>query len=124
MAGFYCVLILLFTTVNREAEARYQAKLAELSVSALQSRIDTIQAIVKAIRIERHDLRHRFQILAELLNQGKLQDARAFIGAAEKQLEEKTAVHWCRPPILDAVFSFYFGQAWPRIRQQLYRSIL
>ena len=32
MVGFYCVLILLFTSVKRESEARYQTQLTELSL--------------------------------------------------------------------------------------------
>ena len=32
-------------------------------------------------------------------------------GAAQTQLEERKPVHWCRPPVLDAVFSSYFLQA-------------
>ena len=111
MVGFYCVLILLFSSVRREAEARYQIQLTELSLSALQSRMDTIQTVEEAIRIERHDLRHRFRAIAELVSQGKAQEALAFIGAAQTQLEERKPVHWCRPPVLDAVFSSYFGQA-------------
>lgn len=111
MVGFYCVLILLFSSVRREAEARYQAQLTELSLSALQSRMETIRTVEEAIRIERHDLRHRFRTIAELVSQGKTQEALAFIGAAQTQLDERKPVHWCRPPILDAVFAYYFGQA-------------
>lgn len=111
MVGFYCVLILLFTSVKREAEARYQTQLTELSLSALQSRMEAVQTVEEAIRIERHDLRHRFRAIAELVTQGKNQEALAFIGAAQTQLEEQKPVHWCRPPVLDAVFSTYFSQA-------------
>ena len=111
MVGFYCVLILLFSSVKREAEARYHTQLTELSLSTLQSRIDTIQTMEEAVRIERHDLRHRFRAIAELVTQGKIQEALDFLGAAQTQLEERKPIHWCRPPVLDAVFSSYFSQA-------------
>ena len=111
MVGFYCVLILLFTSVRREAETRYHTRLTELSLSALQSRMEAVKAAEEIIRIERHDLRHRFLTIGELVSQGKNQEALAFIGAAQSQLEERKAVHWCRPPVLDAVFSSYFDQA-------------
>ncbi len=111
MVGFYCVLILLFSSVKREAEARYHTQLTELSLSALQSRIDTIQTMEEAVRIERHDLRHRFRAIAELVTRGKIQEALDFLGAAQTQLEERKPIHWCRPPVLDAVFSSYFSQA-------------
>lgn len=111
MVGFYCVLILLFSSVKREAEARYHTQLTELSLSTLQSRIDTIHTVEEAVRIERHDLRHRYRAIAELVAQGKTQEALAFIGSAQMQLEERKPVHWCRPPVLDTVFSSYFSQA-------------
>ena len=111
MVGFYCVLVLLFTSVRREAEARYHTQLMELSLSALQSRMEAVQTVEEAVRIERHDLRHRFRAIAELVTLGKNQEALAFIGAAQTQLEERKPSHWCRPPVLDAVFSSYFDQA-------------
>lgn len=111
MVGFYCVLILLFSSVKREAETRYHNQLTELSLSALQSRMEAVQTVEEAIRIERHDLRHRFRAIAELVAQGKTQEALDFIGAAQTQLDQQKSVHWCRPPVLDAVFSSYFSQA-------------
>ena len=111
MVGFYCVLILLFSSVRREAEARYHTQLMELSLSALQSRMDAIQTVEEAVRIERHDLRHRFRAIAELVAQGNTREALAFIDAAQTQMDEQKPVHWCRPPVLDAVFSYYFSQA-------------
>ena len=111
MVGFYCVLLLLFTSVRRETEARHHAQLTELSLSALRSRMEAVQTVEEAVRIERHDLRHRFRAIAELVAQGETQEALAFIGATRTQLEERKPVHWCRPPVLDAVFSTYFAQA-------------
>ncbi len=111
MVGFYCVLILLFTSVRREAEAHSHTQLMELSLSALQSRMEAVRTVEEAVRIERHDLRHRFRAIAKLVAQGKNQEALAFIGAAQTQLEERKPSHWCRPPVLDAVLSSYFDQA-------------
>ena len=107
----YYLMYLFFERVQKEDEARRNAQLSALQLSALQSQIDTIQTIEDAVRIERHDLRHRFLAIEELVTQGKLQEALAFIGAAQTQLEERKAVRWCRPPILDAVFSSYLSQA-------------
>ena len=111
MVGFYCVLVLLFTSVRRETETRYHAQLTEFSLSALQSRMEAVQTLEEAIRIERHDLRHRFRTIAELVTQGKNQEALTFIGAAQTQLEERKLIRWCSLPVLDAVFSTYFSQA-------------
>ena len=111
MVGFYSVLMSLFSSVQKEAEARHSAHLTALQLSALQSRIEAVQAAEHAIRMERHDLRHRLQAVAELVARGDEDAALRFLDAAQKRLDEKMEMRWCRPPILDAVFSSYFEQA-------------
>ena len=107
----YYLMYLFFERVQKEDEVRRNAQLSALQLSALQSRMEAVQTVEEAIRIERHDLRHRFLTIAELVTRGKTQEALAFIGAAQTQLEERKPIHWCRPPVLDAVFSTYFSQA-------------
>lgn len=111
VTGFYCVVIMFFSMVKQAAETRHSEQIATLSFSALQSRMEAVKAAEDAIRIERHDLRHRFRAIAELVKQGKNQDALSFIGIAQAQLDEQKPVHWCHPPVLDAVFFSYFSQA-------------
>ena len=111
MAGFYSILMFLFTSIRKEAETRHSAQLSALQLSALQGRMEAVNAAEDAIRTERHDLRHRLQIVEELVSQGKQQAALDFLDTAQNRLDAHKAVHWCRPPVLDAVFSLYFGQA-------------
>lgn len=111
MVGFYAVLMFFLSMVQREEEARHNTQMLSMQVSALQKRMDAIHGAEDRIRVERHDLRHRLQMVSELVKQGKVQAALDFIGASEQRLHEKKTRHWCRPPILDAVFSAYFEQA-------------
>ena len=111
MVGFYSVLMFLFSSIQREAEARYSAQLSALQLSALRSRTDAVKATENALRMERHDLRHRLQTVTELIARGDQDAALTFLDAAQKRLDEQKEIRWCRPPILDAVFSSYFDQA-------------
>lgn len=111
MVGFYTALLFLFSLVLREEEARHNAQLFSVQLSALKKRMDTVRAAEDAIRMERHDLRHRLQTVAELVRQGETQAALNFIGAADVRLDEEKTVHWCSSPVLDAVLSSYLGQA-------------
>lgn len=111
MAGVYAVFLYLLATLQREMEMQHDAELSALRLSALQKRLDDVQAAEEAIRVERHDLRHRLQTVAGLVEQGRGQEALNFIGAAQRRLDEVQPVQWCRPPVLDAVFSSYFDQA-------------
>lgn len=107
----YYLMYLFFERVQKENSTRYEAQLSTLQLSALQSRMEAVKAAEDIIRMERHDLRHRLQIVTELVSQGDTETALDFLDAAQKRLDEQKEIHWCRPPILDAVFSSYFDQA-------------
>lgn len=111
MLGGYSILMFLFTSIKNEMDARHNAQLSALQLSALQSRMEAVQAAENVIRTERHDLRHRLQAVAELIARGNREEALAFLDAATKRLDAQKEVRWCHPPVLDAVFSSYFDQA-------------
>lgn len=107
----YYMMYLFFERVGLENEARHNAQMSALQLSALQSRMDAVKATENMIRTERHDLRHRLQIAAELVTQGDKTAALDFLNAAQKKLDDHKEIHWCRQPVLDAVFTSYFDQA-------------
>lgn len=107
----YYLMYLFFDRVQKENSARHEAQLSTLQLSAFQSRMEAVKAAENAIRTERHDLRHRLQAVAELVARGDKDAALDFLDAAQKRLDEQKSIRWCRPPVLDAVFSSYFDQA-------------
>ncbi len=109
--GFYSILMFLFTSIKNEMDARHNAQLSALQLSAIRSRMEAVKAAEDAIRTERHDLRHRLQAVAELIARGDQEAALSFLDTATERLDEQKAVRWCHPPVLDAVFSSYFDQA-------------
>ena len=111
MLGVYSILMFLFSNIRKEAETRHSAQMSALQLSALRSRMEAVQAAEHAIRTQRHDLRHRLQAVAELVSRGDKEAALDFLDAAQKRLDEQKVVRWCRPPVLDAVFTSYFEQA-------------
>ena len=111
MVGFYCVLMFLFSSIRKEAEVRHSAQLSTLQLAALQRRMEAVKAAEDTIRTERHDLRHRLQAAAELVSRSDREAALAFLDAAQARLDEQVVTRWCRPPVLDAVFSVYLNQA-------------
>ena len=111
MVGFYMVLMLLFTSTRKEMEAQHGKRLVEAQAAALRSRLEALGAAEEETRLMRHDMRHRFQTVAELVGRGEDQRALAFIGAAQRKLDEGKPVRWCGLAVLDAVFASYFGQA-------------
>jgi hypothetical protein len=88
-----------------------RAVLLTMQISALKEKLQKVEEVEEGIRIQRHDLRHRLQVAGELVARGERQSAMDFLSAAMDRLDSYQAVHWCHPPVLDAVFASYFDQA-------------
>ena len=90
---------------------RQSAALLTVQISALKEKVHRVKEVEESIRIQRHDLRHQLQAVTELVVRGDREAALEFLDTAQKRLDEQKEIRWCRPPVLDAVFSSYFGQA-------------
>ena len=107
----YYLMYLFFERVQKENRAIYEAQLSVLQLSALRGRMEAVRVAEHSIRMERHDLRHRLQVVMEMVSRGEGETALDFLNATKKRLDEQKEIRWCRPPVLDAVFSSYFEQA-------------
>ena len=90
---------------------RQSTMLLMVQISALKEKLQRVKEVEEGIRIQRHDLRHQLQAVAELVARGDREAALDFLDAARKRLDERKEISWCRPPVLDAVFVSYFDQA-------------
>ena len=90
---------------------QHSAALLAVQITALKEKLQKVKEVEEGIRIQRHDLRHQLQTVTELVAQGDRDAALKFLDAAQTRLDEHTVTRWCRPPVLDAVFSSYFDQA-------------
>ena len=111
-------LIIVYIAVFKSLLSQYRiqmerqsAALLTMQISALKEKMQNVKEVEEGIRIQRHDLRHQLQTVTELLAQGERDAALNFLDAAQKRLDEQKVIRWCRPPVLDAVFSSYFNQA-------------
>ena len=111
-------LIFVYIAVFKSLLAQYRIQLEQHSaallavqITALKEKLQRVKEVENGIRIQRHDLRHQLQIVTELVVQGDREAALEFLDVARERLDEKMEIRWCRPPVLDAVFSSYFDQA-------------
>jgi len=95
-------------TVEREQE------LWQIQSSHMQKQIASMAEADKRISFERHDIRHRLQIIDVMLQKGEITEAREFISSTHETLQAPTGLVYCKNAILDAVFSFYFKHAQDR----------
>jgi len=111
-------LVVVYIAVFRSLLGQYRiqmerqnAALLTVQISALREKLHEMEEVEERIRVQRHDLRHQLQTAAELLSRGDRESALNFLDTARKWLDERREIHWCRSPVLDAVFSSYFAQA-------------
>ena len=111
-------LIFVYIAVFKSLSAQYRIQLEQHSaallavqISALKEKVQKVKEVEDGVRIQRHDLRHQLQAAIELVAQGDKDTALNFLDAAQKRLDVQKEIRWCRPPVLDAVFSSYIDQA-------------
>lgn len=107
----YILIYLFFERVYQEYEVKAGSDLLLSQVSTLTGHVSTVLLVEEKIRIERHDLRHRLQIIATLLEKNEIQAALDYVGASTHALDEFKPVRWCSNPILDAIISSSFNRA-------------
>lgn len=112
------VIIIIYFAVfqNLYTQYRFQltnrnAELLALQVNNLTEKLTESEKAENNARIERHDIRHKFQITASLLENGDTKEALEYIQTSLSQIHEPTQVLYCNNPILNATLSTYLEQA-------------
>lgn len=96
---------------NKLHTAQREQELWQIQSTHMQRQIAQFAESDKRVSYERHDLRHRLQILDVMLQKGEVAEARAFISSSQETLQTPEGLTYCKNPVLDAVFSYYFKQA-------------
>ena len=111
-------LVFVYIAVFKSLLAQYRtqmerqnAALLTVQIAALKEKLQKVKEAEESIRIQRHDLRHQLHMVTELVSRGDQAAALEFLDAAQARLDEQKKIRWCGPPVLDAVFAFYFDQA-------------
>ena len=92
-------------------EAQERQHTLEVQATMVEQRADEFRRMEDKVRIERHDLRHRFQAVYTMLQNGQSQEAMAYINDAQDILQEANVEHYCSHPVLDAILVAYFQRA-------------
>ncbi len=92
-------------------EAQERQHTLEVQATMVEQRADEFRRMEDKVRIERHDLRHRFQAVYTMLQNGQNQEAMEYIDKAQEILHEANVEHYCSHPVLDAILVAYFQRA-------------
>ena len=114
MAALPLTYVGIFAVLFRQLDAlrlREREQLLQSQVAIMQQRIDQTARTEELLSIQRHDLRHRFNVLDGLLEQGDVATAREYIASADETLSETKPRQCCKNSVLNAAFAYYFARA-------------
>lgn len=83
----------------------------ELQMKMMQQKIEQTAQTERNISIYRHDLRHMLAALSGMLAEHQTEAASAYIENNIGTLDSSRSQKWCKNPVLNAMFSAYFGSA-------------
>ena len=83
----------------------------ELQMKMMQQKIDQTAQTEKSISIYRHDLRHMLNTLSGMLADHQNDAALVYIENNIGTIDSVKNQKWCKNPVLNAMFSAYFGSA-------------
>ena len=92
-------------------EAQESQRMLEVQATMVEQRADEFRRMDDKLRIERHDLRHRFQAVYTMLQNGQSREAMEYIDKAQDILHDTDVEHYCSHPVLDAILVAYFQRA-------------
>lgn len=92
-------------------DAQESQRTLEVQAAMVEQRADEFRRMDEKLRIERHDLRHRFQAVYTMLQNGQHQEAMSYIENAQEVLHDTDVEHYCSHPVLDAILVAYFQRA-------------
>ncbi len=115
---FGIVIVIIYFSIFQYLTIQYQfqmtshnQELLKLQVQNIREKAAEITAVAEKARIDMHDIRHRLQTIASLMENGETQSALDYISNSISQLRLQKSVLYCNDPILNATLSFYLERA-------------
>ena len=109
------IYIHIILTLRRQQKAHEQSKrdsVARLQVESVMARMNELNAANEAFRQERHDFRHKLNLIGDLVEKGQFDAVAAVIGEYEEALDKTQVVRYCaHSAIVDAALSAYIRKA-------------
>lgn len=104
----------IFTVLRQQQAAALEKErrtLLRAQISMLERHAEETRAAEERIRIERHDLRHRLETVAALVEKKEEAEALIYLDSAKAALDETAPTRYCSNTVLDAILTLYFDRA-------------
>ena len=90
---------------------QHNTRLLKVQVSSMNRNIANIQDSQNRIRILRHDMRHRIQLMNTLLANKNYEEIKTILSELNTELDETVITTYCVNPVLNAAISAYVERA-------------
>ena len=107
----YATIFYVLFSQQKLYDLRTQERTYAIQSTMIQSKARQIQEAAERVRIERHDLRHRLNLITELARSGDQEQLLKYLGSVQQSLTDTAPVRYCTNPILDAILTACFQQA-------------
>lgn len=108
---FYRHILLTTEQLREEKRTRQNVRLMKEQLTALSEYNRLMQESREQVLVMRHDLRHNFRLIYMMLQEGKIDEAKNYIGNEEKWLGKTAVKNFCSQPLINAALSVYIGRA-------------
>ncbi len=107
---YYSIFSMLHHQLKR-FEAEEESNLLLMNVNAIEKRAEDIKDNEEKILIQRHDMRHRLNTIASMIQEKNYTEALDYINRSNESLSNIETDLYCQNPVLNAVISYYFQKA-------------
>ena len=83
-------------------EREIEAEKAKGRQRLLESELEAERSFVETAKAIRHDQRHHDRVVLEYLNEGKIEEAKRYLGAHDEAMVSESLASWCSNPLLNA----------------------
>lgn len=92
-------------------EISEQKNILRIQVESMTERVKEVVCASQNFRIERHDLKHKIQTIAGLLENKKYDEIRSLLAEYDSAIDATQVNHYCTNVVIDTVLSSYLQKA-------------
>jgi len=111
MPAIYIQIFRTLYSLQSLHEMKEQDNILRLQVANLTERMEEISAADEKFRTERHDFRHKLQVISAMADQGDCAGIRKAVQIYEDHIQETVVIRYCQSAAIDAVLSAYLQKA-------------
>lgn len=103
----YILIYMFFVNITHATELNKSRDLLSVQILAMQRQMDIKSKNEDAMRIQRHDMRHKLRSISVMVQKNEKEEALKYIAESEAKLNQTKITHYCTNPVIDAVFAYY-----------------